>query len=146
MNTQPRNTQHSRRVQRTIVGPAEHLQNVLETADRQGRLVAVTPPRPYSPGTFAVTAVMLETGPLVPAQRPARRRVVHRRYKVAAVAVTAVLAALAALGALLALVVSWLVAHLALILGAALILAVLAFVLRAKTGACMGLHCEGCGH
>ena len=138
-------TQHSRHVRRTIVGSAEDIATVLQTADRQGRLVAVTPPRLHAPGQFVVTAVLVETAPLRPAQRPAQPRSSVWRHKGHVVFVAAVLAFLAALAVLIVVAVQWVIAHAAVLGGSALILAALLLGLRAKTGACVGLHC-GCGH
>lgn len=139
----------NRRVQRTIIGSPLELQNALETADRQGRLVAVTPPRPYAPGRFAVTAVLVETAPptpVAPAERPAQRRPPARRPWTVAATLAAVLAALMMLGAVLAVALEWVLTHLGVLLGAAVVLAGAAWLLRVKTQVCMGLHCEGCGH
>jgi hypothetical protein len=136
MTTQTRRmTTQTRRVRVPIVGEPDHLENALRTAHRQGRLVpgTVTSPRKVAEGRYMVTAVMLETTPLRPAQSPTRRRMVRRRYRAVAVAATAAVATLAALRAL-ALAVSWVAAHVGLVTGICLAVAALAWLLREKGG------------
>ena len=107
--------------------------------------MSVNPPRPHSPGRYAVSAVFIEAAPVKPAERPVERRKVPTRTWVTLGAITAALGALVAIGALLAVVIQWVVAHWALIVGVAVTLAVLALLLAAGASR-SGAHCPGAWH
>jgi hypothetical protein len=136
-------------VPRTLVGTPDQVRNVLNNAHRAGRLVDVAPARRVGPNRVSVDLVLMEPAAIRPAERVSKPRSVPARYKVAAGAVTAALVALAAIGALIAALVQWVMDHFAVIAGCAVVLALVALglaSLASKTGRCMGIHCEGCGH
>lgn len=132
-------------VAHVIIGTPAEVETALSTAVDQGRLVRVTRPRRYDQGRVRVDAVLIEQTRVRPAQKPSRGRTMRRRYRVRAVHVMAA-AGLSVPGIALILAIQFVLANLALITGGLLVLAALLLALRTKTGICMGLHCEGCGH
>lgn len=135
-----------RQVRRTIVGTAEGIATALDTAARQGRLVSVTAPRPHEPGTYVVSAVLVERTAVKPAQRPAKPRSAPRVNGWYLALSVLALAVLVAFLVVLVIAVQWAIAHAAVLAGIAFGLVALLLTLRTKAGVCMGLHCEGCGH
>ena len=80
----------------------------------------------------------------VPAPAGRTARVSHRRTYAITAGVTTGLGVLAGLVWLVAVVVAWIVAHLAAIIGGAVVVLVL-LALLVGSGKCPGLHCPGCG-
>jgi hypothetical protein len=140
-----------RPVSRTVVGTPAEVHNVLVNATTRGRLVSASSVQRVGRDTVRVELVLMEPASIArpvarPAVRSVRRRSVSRRYKMAAGAVVAALGVLIAVGVLLAVLVHWMMAHLALILGSALILAALALGLAGRASRSGAGHCPGAWH
>lgn len=140
-----------RPVRRTLFGTPEQVHNVLINADRRGHLVSAAPARRVAPNRVSVDLVLMEPAPIQPArpaEKPAERHAKPRFRRaptwVVVGGVSALLAALAALVVALVALAQWVVAHAAVIGGAALVLAALLLGLRSKVGS--GPHCPGAWH
>ncbi|RKN24193.1 hypothetical protein D7147_04220 [Micromonospora musae] len=137
------NTRRPSVVARRIIGtPAEVAASVALVRD-SGRLLSMTAPQqiPGNAARVTVTVRFLDTGRSAPA--PVRRP--RRGVAVAAIAVPAV-GVIAAVGYLAAQLVAAIRAAFPLIAGGALVLLLLALLLRKSGRCCPGLHCPGCGH
>ncbi|MET7749327.1 hypothetical protein [Micromonospora sp. NPDC005367] len=136
------NTRRPAVVARRIIGtPAEVAASVALVRD-SGRLLSMTSPRQLSGDPrVTVTVRFLDTGRSAPA--PVRR--LRHGPLVAAIAVPAV-GVIAAVGYLAAQLVQAIRAAFPLIAGGALVLLVIALLLRKSGRCCPGLHCPGCGH
>ncbi|MEV4810275.1 hypothetical protein [Micromonospora avicenniae] len=136
------NTRRPSVVARRIVGtPAEVASTVALVRDT-GRLLSMTTPQqiPGHAARVTVTVRFLDTRTAsTPVRRPRRGPVI------AAIAVPAV-GAVAAIGYLAAQIVQAIRAAFPLIAGGALVLVVIALLLRKSGRCCPGLHCPGCGH
>jgi len=145
-------------VRHRLVGVPSQVMAVLRNAERRGALVQVSDPRPLTGERVEVSMVLRERRAVdVPTWTPPRvkrsrarvlrlaapwYRQVHIWLKGAAVALA--LAALVGLAYSAYLAVLWVMAHLAVIIGTALLLMVVGGLVAGKAARSGGLHCSGC--
>lgn len=129
-----------------LTGHPTEVKAVIRNAAESGRLVSSSPLRPIGHGLVASNVVLLQ-----PAQRPAEAPILSRRTRVTLAVSGAVLGSLAVLGYLLAVLVQWIVANAAVLIGSGLVLVLGAgLVLRigGRSGGRhngMGWHYTKCG-
>lgn len=132
----------------TVTGTPDQLANLVANHRNAGTLVAMTAPRPVTDDRFQVIIRIREprpTTPATPASEFIRTRTRRpRRIRPAVIATTAagtVAGLLAAAAYLLGQLVEFIAAHAALIIGALVVIALLALAGLLRTS---GRHCPGC--